>query len=70
MLETKTKIWRIGSTIVLTLPSKIVDDSTFPFNIEGIREDKEEKESSNLDVNVRIDNKRLVIEKIKEATKK
>ena len=33
MLETETKVWLVGGTVVITIPSDVVNDSAFPFKI-------------------------------------
>jgi len=69
MIETETKLWKFGGTVVITIPTNIFNDSKFPFLTKQILNDEKEIIEP-LPLNIRIDNKKLIIEKIKEATKK
>jgi len=71
MLETVTKLWKIGGTVVITIPISILNDSNFPFLVKPILDDEKEVIEP-LALNIKIDNKKLVIEKKqkKEVNKK
>ena len=54
--KAKVKIYSSGSKRIINLPIKLVDDSAFPFKVGE-------------DLSVRIDNGRLVIERIGKGSK-
>ena len=62
MLETKTKMWTVGNTVVVTIPMAIAKDSNFPFNINYNYNEKI-KTIKPITVNIKIDGKKLVIGK-------
>ena len=62
MLETETKVWLVGGTVVITIPSDVVNDSAFPFKINI---DQKSKSLEPIPVNIKIDGKKLIIEKTK-----
>ena len=62
MDEKESNIWMVGGTVVITIPSDIVKDSIFPFKFE-YKEENEIKTLTPFPITVKIDGKKLIIEK-------
>ena len=67
MLESKTKIWMVGGTIVLTIPGGVAKDSNFPFKITEKEDDNNKTKSIEpISVNIKVVKNKLIVEKIRE----
>jgi len=67
MDETTTNIWDINKSIVITIPSKLLEDSAFPFKIE--RDENNVMITKNVTIKIDRAKKALLIFETKEASK-
>ena len=61
MLEKQTTLGRYGDSWIIRIPVDVAEDSQFPFNLQSIKDAKEDDKKTIL-VNIKIDKKRLIIE--------
>ena len=66
MLESKTKIWTVGGTVVISIPANVAKDSSFPFKINEKENGDKTKTMEPISVNIKIVKNKLMIEKIRE----